>query len=416
MSSCWSLKHARAALFGVACALLFSVPGSLLAQDGQKYPDFRFDGQFRLRSVADGRTAGVNPDFATLSRMRLGVRATLLDWMSVYAMVQDSRAWGSETSPLLDASADLFDLHQGYVDLGSTGAFTARLGRQKIPVADERLVGAVEWSNTAQPFDGARGFGEAGEFSWSVWVMNVVERDSLLPVGLHPQDNQGLYDDGWLIGGFGSRKFGDVNSEFTFVFDRRAATPESYTANLRFHGRSGILLFEVAGAHQFGPDRSAWFASGKAGVSFGKGMIAAQLDYLSGDSDPADTDTKAFNTLYATNHKFYGYMDYFLFIPQQLDQAGLVDAMLRGSLNTSAKTTVRLDVHRFALAKERSGQKTLGTELDLTGLWRIAPPVSLQLGFSIYVPEDLSTIMLPAFAAGDDATYWGYAQLLINWP
>jgi hypothetical protein len=32
------------------------------------------------------------------------------------------------------------------------------------------------------------------------------------------------------------------------------------------------------------------------------------------------------------------------------------------------------------------------------------------------VPEDLSTILLPAFAAGDDVTYWGFAQLTINWP
>ena len=90
--------------------------------------------------------------------------------------------------------------------------------------------------------------------------------------------------------------------------------------------------------------------------------------------------------------------------------------MLRGSFATSAKTTIRLDLHRFATAKERSGQKALGTELDLTGVWRIAPPVSLVLGFSIYAPEELSTILLPAFAAGDDATYWGFAQLLINWP
>ena len=409
-------NHAPAAALAALCLLLLSIPGSLFAQEEQEYPEFRFDGQFRLRSVADGRSAGVNPDFATLSRMRLGVRATLLDWMSVYAMVQDARAWGSETNTLLDASADFFDLHQGYVDLGSTDAFTARLGRQKMAVADERLVGPIEWSNTAQPFDGARGFGNAGELSWSVWVMNVVERDSLLPVGLDPQNNQGLYDDGWMIGGFGSRKFGNVNSEFTFVFDRKAATPESYTANLRFHGRSGIVLYEAAGAYQFGPDRSAFFVSGKAGVSFGKGSIAAQVDYLSGNTDPTSTTTNAFNTLYATNHRFYGYMDYFLFIPQQLDRAGLVDAILRGSLATSAKTTVRLDLHRFATAKERSGQKALGTELDLTGVWRIASPVSLQLGFSIYAPEDLSTIMLPAFAAGDDATYWGYAQLLINWP
>jgi hypothetical protein len=409
-------NRAPAAALTAACLLLLSLPGLLFAQEEQKYPEFRFEGHFRLRSEVDGRTAGVNPDFATLSRIRLGVRASLLDWMSVFAQVQDARAWGSETNTLLDASADFFDLHQGYVDLGSTNAFTARLGRQKMYVADERLVGAVEWSNTARPFDGALGFGEAVGFTWNLWVMNVVERDSLLPTGTHPQGNQGLYDDGWLIGGFASRKFGDVTSELSFVFDRKAATPESYTANLRFHGTAGKIIYEAAGALQFGPDRKAYFASGKAGVSFGKGSIAAQVDYLSGNSDPADTEEKAFNTLYATNHKFYGYMDYFLFIPQQLDRAGLVDGILRGSYSPSAKTTIRLDLHRFATAQERSGQKALGTEVDLTGRWRIAPPATLLLGFSVYVPEDLSTILLPAFAAGDDVTYWGFAQLTINWP
>jgi hypothetical protein len=410
------LRRAPGVVLPVVFLLLLSLPAVAFAQDEQKYPTFRFDGQLRLRTEADGRTVGTDPDFATLSRIRFGVRAGLLDWMDVYLQLQDARAWGIETNTLVDASADLFDMHQGYVDMGARETFTARLGRQEMPLADERLVGAVGWSNTGRSFDGVRAFGKDGGIGWTAFVMNLVERDSLLAVGLHPQVNQGAFDDGWLIGGTASGKYGDVTTEVTAVYDRKAATDESYTVNLRLHGRSGAFLYEGAGAYQFGPDRSAWFASGKAGVAVGMGTVALQLDYLSGNADPADTQDKAFNTLYATNHKFYGYMDYFLFIPQQLDRAGLVDAMLRGSLNTSATTSVRLDVHRFRTAQERNGLNNLGTEIDLVGNWRMAKPASLQVGVAAYVPEELMTQVFPAFAGGESTTWWGYAQLIVNWP
>jgi hypothetical protein len=144
--------------------------------------------------------------------------------------------------------------------------------------------------------------------------------------------------------------------------------------------------------------------------------LAVQLDYLSGDEDPEDDKTKAFNTLYATNHKFYGYMDYFLFIPEQLDQAGLVDAVLRGSLNASAATTLRLDLHRFLTAERRGGERALGTELDLIGRWGIAAPANLELGVGLFMPETMITTLLPAFAEDDKTTWWGYAQLLVAWP
>jgi hypothetical protein len=412
----WSRRRRAtvAALPTVPLFLAF-VAGSLLAQESE-YPTFRFDGQFRLRGEADGRTAGVDPDAATLSRIRAAVHVTLLDWVRVYAQLQDSRTWGTEGNTLTDASADQFDLHQGYADIGRTDAFTARLGRQSMALADERLVGAIEWTNTAQSFDGVRMFGEYKGATWTAFWMNVAERDELLAVGPNPQVNQGINDDGWLIGGFATRKFGDVTSELTALFDRDAITDESYTFNVRLHGRTGSVLYEGAAAYQGGPGRSAYFASGKAGLAIGRGTVAAQLDYLSGDNDTADTETKAFNTLYATNHKFYGYMDYFLNIPGQLDQAGLVDAFLRGTLSTSASTSVRLDLHRFLTAQKRNGERALGTELDLVGRWRIEQPATLEAGVGIFVPEDLASDLLPAFADGKNTTWWGYAQLILNWP
>jgi hypothetical protein len=405
-----------AAVLPLTLLLLSASAESLRAQETKEYPAFRFDGQFRLRGEADRRTAGVDPDFATLSRIRGGVNASLLDWIRAYIQLQDARAWGAELNTLTDAAADNFDMHQGYAELGRTAAFSARLGRQEMPLADERLIGAVGWSNTGRSFDGVRLSGEADGFEWTAFWHNIAERDSLLVIGLHPQLNQGINDDGWLIGASASRDFGNVTSELTALLDRDAVTDESYTVNLRLHGRSGSVIFEAAGAYQFGPDRGAYFASGKAGLAIGSGTVAAQLDYLSGDDDLDDEKTKAFNTLYGTNHKFYGYMDYFLAIPAQLDQAGLVDAILRGSLNTSEKTTVRLDLHRFLTAEKRDDERALGTELDLVGRWRFASPGNLELGFGVFFPEDLMTRLLPAFENGKKTTWWGYAQFILNWP
>jgi hypothetical protein len=390
-------NRASDAWCAVAVLLLFSLPRPLVAQESEKYPAFRFDGQLRLRGEADHRTAGVDSDFATLSRIRGGVEASLMDWIRVYIQLQDARAWGSESNTLTDAGADNFDLHQGYAKLGRTPAFSARLGRQEFALADERLIGTVGWSNTGRSFDGVRLLGEASGTSWTLFWYNVAERD-------------------WLLGGFASRQFGEATSELTFVVDREAVTDESYTANLRVHGRSGGFQYDAAGAYQFGPDRGAWFASAKAGFAIGRGSVAAQLDYLSGDDDPDDDRTKAFNTLYATNHKFYGYMDYFLFIPEQLDQAGLVDAVLRASLNATEATTIRLDLHRFLTAEKRDDERALGTELDLVGRWRMAAPANLELGVGLFMPETLITTLLPAFADDDKTTWWGYAQLLVAWP
>lgn len=404
------------AVLSAVSLLSASLPASTAAQNADGFPTFRFDGELRLRGEADHRTVGVDPDFATLSRIRGAVESRLMDWMRVYLQLQDSRAWGSELNTLTDAAADNFDLHQGYAEFGRTEAFSARLGRQELLLADERLVGKVGWTNTGRSFDGVRLLGDASGVSWTVFWYNVAERDSLMAVGLNPQLNQGRNDDGWLLGGFASREFGGATSELTFLFDRDAVTDESYTVNLRVHGRATRVDYEAAGAYQFGPDRRAWLASARAGLRIGSGAVAAQLDYLSGDEDPDDGESRAFNTLYATNHRFYGYMDYFLFIPEQLDQAGMVDVMLRGSLTASPNTALRLDLHRLLVAEERDGERGLGTEVDLVGRWRFAPTANLELGASLFMPAELITTLLPAFVEGEETTWWGYAQMLVAWP
>jgi hypothetical protein len=379
--------------------------------DAQEFPSVALDGSIRFRGEWDGRTAAAGDDAATLSRVRLGLRAIIEPRIRAYVQLQDARAWGTEGNTLTDASADQFDLHQGFVEL-EHGPVTARLGRQEMAFGDQRLVGAVGWTNTGRSFDGARLLGRSGSLEWTLFWMNVAELDALLATGVNPQVNQGTGDDGWLLGGFATTALGPSTAEFTLLVDRTAVTDESYTANVRVHGAAGPLLYEGAAAYQVGPDRSAYLLSGKAGVAAGRGSAALQVDLLSGDDDPLDTDEKAFHTLYATNHKFYGFMDYFLATPSQ----GLLDAQLRGSLQLSERRALRVDLHHFRVPQPRGGEGTLGTELDVIGTWAFAERAGLEIGAGLFVPSQLATTVLPAFGTADDPAYWGYAQLSVRWP
>jgi hypothetical protein len=411
------MMHATGRKGGAGKGVLVVLCGMLAAPlAAQEAPRVSFSGEARFRGEWDGRTVGVGDDAATLSRIRLGARAALIDWIAAYAQIQDARAWGTESNTLTDASADQLDLHQGFVELGRTDKVAARVGRQEMILGDERLVGASGWNNTGRSFDGVRMLGTVGKVEWAALWMNVAERDALQPTGTDPQANQGEGDDGWLLGGFATTKVGGMTAELTALADKDAVTAESYTVNLRLHGAAGALQYEGAGAYQFGPDRSAFLVSGRAGIAAERASLAAQLDVLSGDDDPGAGDEKAFNTLYATNHKFYGYMDYFLNVPGQLDEAGLVDAMLRASLDLSSVTRLRADAHHFRVARERGGEHTLGTEVDLVGTWTMARYAGLEAGAALFLPADLMTALQPAFAAGSDPTYWGYVQLTVRWP
>jgi hypothetical protein len=394
---------------GVTILTVAAISGPLRAQE---YPSVTLDGSIRFRGEWDGRTTAAGDDAATLSRVRLGLRATIEPRIRAYVQLQDARAWGTEGNTLTDASADQFDLHQGFVEL-EHGAVVARLGRQEMALGDQRLIGAVGWTNTGRSFDGARALGRSGSVSWTLFWMNVAEFDALLATGVHPQLNQGTSDDGWLLGGFAAAPLGPATAEFTLVADRNAVTDESYTANVRVHGARGPLLYEGAAAYQFGPDRSAFLMSGKAGVASGRGTAALQVDLLSGDDNPLDVDEKAFNTLYATNHKFYGFMDYILANPQS---QGLLDAQLRGSLQLPERRALRVDLHHFRVAQARGGESTLGTELDVIGTWAFAERAGLEIGMGLFLPSQLATTVLPGFGAADDPAYWGYAQLSVRWP
>jgi len=400
---------------GISClaAALLAAPG-LTAQQ-RSGPTVTLSGQVRFRGEWDGRTAETGDDAAVLSRIRLGVATEVTPWLSAFAQLQDARAWGTETDPT-EGTADQFDLHQGYVDL-TRDRLTLRLGRHELALGDERLIGPLAWANTGRAFDGGLVRYEiAGGHVRAFW-MSVAERDALTPAGVDPQQNEGDDADGWLLGGFLTRRLGAGTLELMLLHDRNAATDESWTAHGRLHGDRGRLLYDASAAYQFGPDRGAYLFSVMVGTLVGDGgRLEARLDYLSGDDDPADADRAAFQSLYPTAHAYHGYMDYFLAFPGHTAAAGLVDAMARVRVPVGPPWSVRGDLHYFTLAKERLGERSLGIETDVMVGREVAPGAAVEGGASFFAPRAAMGTVSPAFALGTDApTYWGYVMLTLSW-
>ena len=89
------------------------------------------------------------------------------------------------------------------------------------------------------------------------------------------------------------------------------------------------------------------------------------------------THSESFSTLYATNHKFYGYMDYFMNIPAGTKRSSLIDRYLRLGIVSAKKFKATLDVHHFYLANNNNSDITKygeAWEMNLISYLTINPP------------------------------------------
>jgi hypothetical protein len=96
-----------------------------------------------------------------------------------------------------------------------------------------------------------------------------------------------------------------------------------------------------------------------------------------------------FNTLFATNHAFYGFADFFLDIPTHTEGLGLEDAALKFSLPPWKDARIHIDLHHFRTAQQGSlTTRALGNEIDLTLTRPLVPGVSLTAGYSFFQAKD----------------------------
>jgi len=169
----------------------------------------------------------------------------------------------------------------------------------------------------------------------------------------------------------------------------------NFSQTLGFYGtkKIGSASLEYDAYYQLGKNPAgkqlnAYMAA--ANVTFWKAKpnnFSLGVEYLTGDRSSTTDKDEAFNPLYGTHHKFYGFMDYF-YVGNGHQNKGLVNGFLKSKFKTGAKSSLLAHVHEFlSQAKIMSGDNsemssTLGTEIDLVYVLSPAPGVMLNVGYS----------------------------------
>lgn len=334
-------------------------------------------------------------------RARLGAEVRLLGWLSATLELQDVRAWGEELSTV-EASADGLDLHQAFVEGRCPLGLALRVGRQEIAFDNERLVGALDWVDTGRVFDGVKlSYRRRGLELDTFWARtgekNVLARDAAGKVV------RGAVEDADL-GALRVRHagFAPLRPTLIAIYDRLPAIRQHRaTFGLYLDGEparglrySGEFYLQTGRRSNAGSSQKLLATLGAASASYtlpvrGAPGLALWFEHLSGDDDARDGTLRGFDTLYATNHKFYGFMDLFTNIPVDTGGMGLVDVGGRVFVAPWTRLTLLLDYHHLEQAKRHPVTRTttLGNELDLLARVKLNRFLSVEGMAALFLPK-----------------------------
>jgi len=286
------------------------------------------------------------------------------------------------------------------------------------------MVGPVGWHNVGRVFDGALlRFGFPG-VTLDLFGMKTAEVHQYAPVATPaatapvPDNGQNFFGLTTQMKSAGGQR-GDI---YLFYQGNRLMTSSGFqdfkriTAGGYAKGTVDNFLYEAEAAYQGGEkgssDISAFMVTGLVGYSIpgsAFNQVAAGYELLSGTA-PGEVDVKSFEPLYATAHKFHGFMDYFISIPSQTANLGLRDLLGRVNLKLSERAGAGVWYHRFNLVEQSPEGDDLGHEIDLVATYRYSDAVDFEAGFSAFLPGE---VMRTRFA-GADAGLWAYLATTVT--
>ncbi|MBZ0263674.1 alginate export family protein [bacterium] len=334
------------------------------------------------------------------------------------------------------------DIHQAYVGIDNLllPYLTLKIGRMMLKYGDERLVGAVGWSNVGRVFDGFLMKYDIGAIKIDAFLTKQVERDQADGIYNEPDDDfMGVW-----------AKYDPLNLNLFVLYnsaaDSNAATGyyeqsvSRTTIGLHYNNQyeSGLGT-NFTSAYQLGTktalgtipvdnDIAAWLIHLKLwyklkDVSVEPSLFAG-IDMTSGDDNSSDTEHNFFNDLYYTGHKFRGYMDYFLnpngstAASNPIKEKGLRDLFGGLKITPMEDAHVMIAVHNFATSTDyqsviAANGKTsaIGNEIDLVADFKLKENLGVAAGYSMFMPSENWK------GSNADYSHWMWLQLqtFLDW-
>ena len=206
-------------------------------------------GQTRLRGEVDARDfdSDTQPDEAVSSRVRLQVGVEPIENIRAFVQVQDVRIWGEENNTLADSDADGFDLHQGYMVIDDLFGYGLQIqgGRQEVNFGEQRLVGAVDWTQNARSLDGILIKKEIEGIGWIQPFWFMIDEDDYIEGTIRQLDrnaDEARTDDEWFAGVHSAWKVASIMTmepHYYFLKDGDEDL-ELHTFGFYLHGASEV--------------------------------------------------------------------------------------------------------------------------------------------------------------------------------
>lgn len=387
---------------------------------------FSISGQYRVRPEFRKGYRSLTTD-SSKAAFFISQRARLiLDYkknnIRMYISIQDIRTWGDEEQLKDNAGLQVNEL---WLELLLNHHLTLKAGRQELVYDDHRLLGNLDWANATRSHDALllKYADNNKTFNWHLGGAFNQYGEALFGTD-YQLKNYKFLTFTWL-----KKEFGKSVLSFTAIANGLNATVNtgkktytSYTLGPLYNYQGKAWKALVGAYYQTGKTDNAllldaYMLNSYMQLNCKKVFFGLGFDYISGNNNNTPlSKSHSFSTLYATNHKFYGYMDYFINLPADTKLRGLTDPYLRLGVLLDKKITVTLDLHHFILANRFNQTdpkyNALGNEVDLLAEYKISPEINLQAGYSTM----LATTNMEALKTGSSSNYnsWAFVMLKVS--
>lgn len=415
--------------------LLVGVLGGGITQDAAA--QFSLSAEIRPRAeYRDGFKKplgkGVDPAFFIEQRTRFNTSFSS-DKIQAFISFQDVRNWGS-TAQIYKSDPSLNNLYAAWASYSFHTKHAVAVGRMELDYDNARILGNLDWAAQGRSHDllkyefkGEKSTFHAGlafnqdyttpepvkfsgtyygvlnnyksmQFAWyqktwekatvSLLAINNGASGSKVVNGITVADSSVYFSQ--TVGLYGTKKFGSTALEYDAYYQ--------------------------LGKSPSGKDLRAWMVA--ANITFLRTKptnFSFGIEYLTGDNSATANQDEAFNPLYGTHHKFYGYMDYF-YVGNGHQNKGLINGFIKSKFKTGIRSSFLAHVHQF-IAESRivNGDNSrlssaLGTEADLVYALNLTPGVVLHTGYShLFFTDSLASIKTIEHPKNSAA--WGWAMI-----
>jgi hypothetical protein len=262
-------------------------------------------------------------DAYALSRVRLNMRVSPTYWMRFQFQAQDAQAFWKNAKPDGPPFEDTIDMRQAYVEFGKveTPSIVLRVGRQELVFGEQRLIGHLNWTNTARSFDAARLTLQRSNYKVDLFSASVVNlREGTANKSSGGNGIHGAYGSitklvpNATIEPYGFWRFargtkteaGLAAKTGRWVYGVRfvGKLPADFDYNIEMVGQDGSVGVD---------DIRAMASHAALGYTLSgvrnKPRLVAEYNYASGDRTPGDGFQETFDQLYPTGHDKLGLAD-----------------------------------------------------------------------------------------------------------